>query len=220
MWVRIPLRHPCTLLQFLRGTTWTRDAETTTRPTPNHHYNVFCCASNDTNSSMRRLRVSALFAVSILHKNEKRFVFPNVSKKFFAFLFRFSAASKSLGTSIVRDPAYAFSHRPSALAASTSDCPAGLIRPAATSAATLSTFRFDQMLVLRRGVNRWRKWLSSWDFLCPSIHPKQSAVSTASSYVTEATAQPFLLILSKMLVVSVEWFVSSHVSHACASWKR
>jgi len=55
----------------------------------------------------------------------------------------------------------------------------------------------------RRGVNLWRKWLLLKGFLCPSIHPKHNAVSTASSYVTEAIVLPFLLILRKTPDLSI-----------------
>ncbi|KAK1248905.1 LOW QUALITY PROTEIN: hypothetical protein MKX08_007125 [Trichoderma sp. CBMAI-0020] len=51
------------------------------------------------------------------------------SNAVFAIASSFSAFAKSSGTSMVAGPAYAFSHRPSPFAASTSAIPAGFILP-------------------------------------------------------------------------------------------
>ena len=57
---------------------------------------------------------------------------------------------------MVAGPAYARSHRPSALAASTAARPAGRIRPSAVSRSTVATFLSDHTLFGRRGVIRCR----------------------------------------------------------------
>ena len=73
------------------------------------------------------------------------------------------------------------SQRPSSFARSTSRSPAGCMRPLAMSDSARSRFRCDQLLRLRRGVKRWRRWRSSKPRESPSIQPKQSAISTDSS---------------------------------------
>jgi hypothetical protein len=85
--------------------------------------------------------------------------------------FPFKAARRSSGTSIVRAPEYAASHRPSAWAASTSRSPAGCISPRAMRSVAFSRLIFDHRLRSVRGVNRWRQWSSSPAAFCPSIHP-------------------------------------------------
>ena len=86
-----------------------------------------------------------------------------------------------LASLALRIGAYAASHRPSAFAASTASCPGARIRPSPTSRATCSRFTWLQMLFRRLGVKRWRNDSSSSPFLSPSIHPQQSAESSASA---------------------------------------
>jgi hypothetical protein len=55
------------------------------------------------------------------------------------------------------------------------------MRPAAIKASALARFNLDQMLRGRRGVNRCSQYIVFLDFFWPSIHPWQSAISTASA---------------------------------------
>lgn len=61
--------------------------------------------------------------------------------------------------------------------------PAGVMRPAVCSCATLAMFTALQMDVGRRGVKRIWYDVSSMRLRTPSIHPKQSASSTDSDHV-------------------------------------
>jgi hypothetical protein len=62
------------------------------------------------------------------------------------------------------------------------DCgsPAGRILPEAISSSAFSRLMRDHLLRGCRGVNRWRKYRSSRASRRPSIHPKQSALSSTS----------------------------------------
>ena len=77
--------------------------------------------------------------------------------------------------------AYAL-QEPDFLASATAARPAGVMAPAFISLASRALLVADQALFGLRGVNicMWKR--SSIDFMRLSIHPKQSASSTASSY--------------------------------------
>ena len=53
--------------------------------------------------------------------------------------------------------------------------------PRSMSSVAIPTLRSDHFERARRGVKRWRYQSSSKLFTCPSIQPKQSATSSASS---------------------------------------
>ena len=71
-------------------------------------------------------------------------------------------------------------------------CPAGVINPASMSVTTRFLFRPDQRLFAFRGVKICRKNVSSSRQRLLSIHPKQSASSTASSQSSEERPVCFL----------------------------
>jgi hypothetical protein len=71
--------------------------------------------------------------------------------------------------------------------------PAGVIRPSFTSFANLRRFESDHWLFSFRGVNLWAYRFSSIGLVIPSIQPKHSASSTASSYATRGRPVFFLL---------------------------
>src|SRR5260221_10162978 len=86
------------------------------------------------------------------------------------------------------------------------------MRPAATRAATFSVLTFDQLLRARRGVKRWRNHSPSNGRRCPSIQPWQSAMSSASAWVTVGMPDAFFAIL--IHTPSSSAWVASQVAHA------
>src|SRR5258705_2641111 len=120
-----------------------------------------------------------------------RFRLSRVPKKFLARVLLSSADWKSLGTVALLAESYAASQRPSLLARSISWSPAGFIFPVLIRASALSLLIFDQTLLSERRVNFWSQNCSLWVCFCPSIHPKQSATSMASSYETDLRLLPF-----------------------------
>src|SRR5690606_24443244 len=120
-------------------------------------------------------------------------------------------------TSALAGPAYAASHRPSALAAATCAIPAGCIRPSRSSRPTISTLRCDHRLRGRRGVNRCRKLVSSRLRACPSIQPKHSASSSASARLSVVGPAASLRASTSHAPDDTAWWRSSHARQAAAS---
>jgi len=108
--------------------------------------------------------VSDLLAVWTWNSIAYRLRASRVSKNAFARGCWFSAAWRSLGTSIVLGESYATAQRPSCFARSIAAKPAGFIRPESINAAAFSRLRLDQILRLVRGVNFCRLWFSSSPF--------------------------------------------------------
>src|SRR3954470_1911628 len=100
-----------------------------------------------------------------------RLVLSRVAKNALAAGLASSADARSSGTVALLCDSYAPSHRPSALALSTSLRPAGFILPSSMSAVALVRLTLDHLLLGRRGVKRCRKYWSSNAPFCPSIQP-------------------------------------------------
>src|SRR5262245_31135798 len=95
----------------------------------------------------------------------------SVSKNVRAFLFFDRAWTKSSGSVDRLGESYASFHLPSRFASSTSCKPAGFILPASMSRIAWPTLIFDQILLVRRGVNLRRNESGSYFLTCPSIQP-------------------------------------------------
>src|SRR5580765_1314080 len=92
------------------------------------------------------------------------------------------------------------------------------MRPAAVRRATCSRLIWLHTLLAVRGVYRCRKERSSKPLRMPSIHPQQSATSSACAPVTVGSPEPFLWIFSQSSV-SRAWFLDSQASNAASVLK-
>ena len=97
--------------------------------------------------------------------------------------------------------------------------PASVMRPAASSRATRSLLLRAQVPLGRRGANHSFVLSSSTRFTTPSIQPKQSASSTASSYATVGLVVCFFRVTSHT-PDEVRWFAASQARHSSrvAGW--
>src|ERR1700721_2112019 len=123
---------------------------------------------------------------------EKRFLLSSGYKKFPTNGKAAKSAFRSSGTMIVLWGAYAADQRPSVIAAFICSNPAGLSLPWARKRSTAAQLTCDHLLLGPRGVKRWHHHPSALDLVCPSIQPKQRAVSSACAWVIEGRSFSFL----------------------------
>src|SRR5215204_3345840 len=101
--------------------------------------------------SMRRALVSGFLASWIRYRIAYLFLLSSLAKNSRARSFFSSSRRRSSGTVALLCASYAASHRPSALARSTSRKPAGFISPCSMSCLTFSRLTFDHLLLALRG---------------------------------------------------------------------
>lgn len=134
-------------------------------------------------SAIRFARVSGRFAIFIHARIAFFLDGGNASKFTAAFLWAASAFVSSFGTSSASTSSNS-SHEPSRLASSILARPEGCMRPAAIIRSMRPLLIFDHPVRARRGENHCMPRSSSRSTALLSIHPKQSASSTAASYGT------------------------------------
>src|ERR1700722_9204841 len=158
---------------------------------------------------------------------EYRCLLSSDSKNFLAIGEAANAAFRSSGTMIVLWGAYAADQRPSVIAAFICSNPAALSSLWAHKLSTAAELTCDHLLLGPRGVKRWHHHPSALDLVCPSIQPKQRAVSSACAWVIEGRSFSFLANsnhrprdlawcfssqVCQAAGVATRWFTSSFVS--------
>ena len=99
------------------------------------------------------------------------------------------------------------------MASSTALSPAPVILPSSMSLSARSRLMRLQML---RGLLGLKRWVNSWSLsrlILPSIQPKHTASSTASSYLRPSSGDRTFWIITHASFSS-PWFSCSHLRHS------